>query len=102
MARKYESVVAYRSESFEISDLPQNEVPVTLNFDTSKVVGKAKLRFDEKNNIVADIEVESDSRLFDLMKPAISMMTNGETRKVMGFSIVPENADPSIGTLGEF
>jgi len=100
MAKKYKSIVAYRSECFKIAELPQTEVPVTLNFDDSKVVGKAKLHFDEKMNIVADIEMESESMLHDLMTPAISMMKSGENSKVIGVSIVQENIDPLIGRLG--
>ena len=97
---KYELVVAHRSKSFQISELPQGEIPVTLNFDNSNVIGSATVRFDADGNVVADIEVDSDSPILNMMKPALSIVSSGETKRVMGFSIVSENVDPEIKPLG--
>lgn len=94
---------------------PKLAVPVTLNFDQSKVIGIADIDVDG-NNIVATLMVDGND--LKMLTPAISFRTKKEDLKFMNGKGDPyfeinnlniesiglcssPNADPNVKSIGE-
>lgn len=90
----YTAVVEKNTEGLTIPVVP---VPVTLNFDTTKIVGKALLGFTGED-IVA--EIHTDTNLTDLY-PAIKFQSEkGKPNRVIELGVCTNpNIDPRIKPL---
>lgn len=99
-------VVTFRSKMFTV-ELPNGEIPITINFDDSKVVGRGVLGFNEKGNLVADILINEDYPFLDTLKPTVSFISTSGVNdipagRVTGISLCTENQDPEIKSLGDY
>jgi len=80
--------------------IPKNKVPVTLNFDATKLLGEAELRI-EGNQVVADLELTEDG--FDKLIPCIQGTVDRVGNKgcsISGIGLAEKNADFRINKLG--